>query len=160
MKMHELCIKFLETRVRVNTNCGMYGAFLKKYFSPAIVGMDSKGSDITIDVLWEHGDWKQTLSREIDEGFLKIGANTYLSNETVATVLKDRQKIFFVWSKKHHEIHSKAVIRSRSLGRIFSGMFRAARQEECFYQITIQSIYYPLFYYFNTLPSKLDEVEI
>jgi len=146
MKTHELCIKFLETRVRVNTNCGMYGAFLKKYFSTAITGMDSERSDITIDVLWEHGGWKKSLSLEIDGSFSKIGANAYLSDDTVAAVLKDQQKIFFIWSKKHNEINSKAVVRSRSLERLFSGIFSAARQEEFFYQITLQSIYYPLFY--------------
>jgi hypothetical protein len=147
MKEKKLFINFFNTNICLKTNSKLYYSFLKIYFSPLTYDIEIDKCDIFIDIFWEHGQWDQRVSKEVSGDFVQVGANTYIFDKAVATVFKEKQKIFFSWQKKDNIILNKAIIRSRFGKSRFFYLFRVFKRKEYFYQLTLQAIYYPLFYY-------------
>jgi glycosyltransferase involved in cell wall biosynthesis len=148
-KSKKLFISFLNTPVCLRTNSNAYYLFLKEYFAPLVVNLELDKCKVFIDIFWEHKHWKQRVDNHVSKKCTRAGANTYISEKMAGTVFKEKEKIFFSWQEKENIIKSKAIIRSYLHKNKFSFLTKKIKQKEYFYQLTLKSIYYPLFYYFR-----------
>lgn len=144
MKEEKVVVKFLNLFICLTTNNDAYCNFLKRYFSLLIQDSAPSRYDIAIDITWDHKTWNDTVAKEVSDNFSKIGANTYISQDKVAFVLKNKRKIFFSWQKTKGAAVCRVIVRERQQRNAW---FNRTEQEESFYQLTLQAIYYPLFYY-------------
>lgn len=142
-------ISFLGVTVAIKTNWQPYLAFLKDYFLPIITENKSGNCKIMIEVFWEYKKWKNKISDEVSRGFTRFGANTYVAENSSATVFKEKQKIFFKRSFKEGVTHHTIIVRPRFFERAAGGFLQKTKTKESFYQLSVQAIYYPLFYYLH-----------
>lgn len=146
-KVKTFFISFLNINFCLKTNNAVYASFLEKYFSSLINDSKQNSNIIFIDVSWEYRHWIRRVYDTISGNYVRVGANTYAADKAAATTFKEREKIFFSWKEKGNRIFSKAIIRSRLYGRSFFA--QGPKQKDYFYQLTLQAVYYPLFYYFH-----------
>ena len=63
LKKQKLFINFLNNNISLVTNNDAYGLFLRKYFFPLNCDIEPINCNISIDILWDYGNWKQITDK-------------------------------------------------------------------------------------------------
>ena len=135
--------------LNITTNYPDYEKYLLAHFNRVLIEDSSDSANIDIEAKWLSKP--DILSSENFK--TKIAANTYTAKAKVATTRKiaRRKKVQFLFKLDSDRLSVKAQVRTKPFKDMMRYKVFAKPQESFFFELTYPVIYYPLFWYLETL---------
>jgi hypothetical protein len=143
-----LFLNFSKAIVKVSTNYPDYYRYLSSYFEKIILS-ESPYFDLEIKANWQKGSLNKHLSKIKVKGyFSKIGGNTLLSGNRVATIKKieARKKVLFDIEVKDNKYYVNNIVNHKGFKDTIRYKIFKKPQEGLFFSLTYPMLYYPMFF--------------
>lgn len=150
--MGSLYICLNGTFIKINSNYDKYFGYLSDYFNQVKVDNNfSNKVDLEINISWVSVKLKEMLKDRVANGFMQIGANTYIKDNKIVTVreIQRHAKTVVSIENQTHKTVIDAFFHKKPLKNLWRFGLKKRPYEEWFAQLTYFLVYYPLFWHLS-----------
>ena len=154
MKILETSIQIQGIKIRLTTNYQAYYDYFRLHFNKALMAFGPDKPKIEISAEWKMDLWgKHSPRLEKNDLLHAIGANTLIGEGRISAIRKvgKKRKLWLDYTLEKDRLILKAASHRKIIKDNMRYALLRQPQEPIFFELTYPLVYYPLFWYLETL---------